>query len=136
MNLSTWVLSRLLPNRQNQFQELILSLGENPENRRYLLAELNDLLAQAGKSELQQIMEQMPTVQLEPYTVNYIAAMIETVAHKLEMPVTGWVVTIPPLPTPVFASELMSLRLHLLTHSPPAFRRRNIFIDASIGDRV
>jgi hypothetical protein len=30
----------------------------------------------------------------------------------------------------------MSLRLYLLTHSPAPFRRRNIFIDASVGSRV
>jgi hypothetical protein len=40
------------------------------------------------------------------------------------------------LPQPVFGSELKALRLHLLTNSPPAFRRRNIFIDATLGDRV
>jgi len=32
--------------------------------------------------------------------------------------------------------ELLGLRLHLLTHSPAPFRRRNIFIDASVGARV
>ncbi|HTY49830.1 MAG TPA: hypothetical protein VMB48_09070 [Steroidobacteraceae bacterium] len=37
---------------------------------------------------------------------------------------------------PAFGSELRSLRLHLLTQSPPAFRCRNIFIDASVGERV
>ena len=41
-----------------------------------------------------------------------------------------------PLAEPVFGSDLMSLRLYLLTHSPAPFRRRNIFIDASVGFRV
>jgi len=31
---------------------------------------------------------------------------------------------------------LQSLRLHLLTHSPPPFRRRNIFIDSSPDKQV
>ena len=31
---------------------------------------------------------------------------------------------------------LLSLRLHLLTHSPPPFRLRNIFIDSSVGTRM
>lgn len=30
----------------------------------------------------------------------------------------------------------MSLRLHLLTRSPPPFRRRNLFVDSSIGQRA
>jgi hypothetical protein len=36
----------------------------------------------------------------------------------------------------VFGTPIESLRLHLLTASPPAFRRRRIFIDATVGDRV
>jgi hypothetical protein len=36
----------------------------------------------------------------------------------------------------VFGSTLVSLRLYLLTHSPPPFRRRNIFIDATVGSSV
>ena len=40
------------------------------------------------------------------------------------------------LSEPEFGSQLQSLRLHLLTHSPPPFRRRNIFIDTSIGGQV
>jgi hypothetical protein len=36
----------------------------------------------------------------------------------------------------VFGSDLQNLRLYLLTHSPPPFRRRNIFIDSTLGDRV
>ncbi len=30
----------------------------------------------------------------------------------------------------------MALRLYLLTHAPAAFRRRNIFVDATIGARA
>jgi hypothetical protein len=41
-----------------------------------------------------------------------------------------------PLERPWFASSLKSLRLHLLTASPPPFRRRNLFVDSTIGDRV
>jgi hypothetical protein len=36
----------------------------------------------------------------------------------------------------VFGSDLQSLRLHLLTHSPPPFLARNIFVDATLGDRI
>jgi hypothetical protein len=41
-----------------------------------------------------------------------------------------------PLEEPAFGTALQSLRLHLLTHSPPPFRLRNIFIDSSLGQRV
>jgi hypothetical protein len=42
----------------------------------------------------------------------------------------------PPLAEPAFGTTLQSLRLYLLTHSPAPFRRRNLFIDASIDDQV
>jgi len=48
----------------------------------------------------------------------------------------AWTEDVPPLDEPIFGSSLQSLRLHLLTNSPPAFSRRNIFIDSNIGDRV
>ncbi len=47
-----------------------------------------------------------------------------------------WLLTVEPLGAPWFASSLKSLRLYLLTHSPPAFRRRNLFVDSSVGQRV
>jgi hypothetical protein len=37
---------------------------------------------------------------------------------------------------PAFGSSLASLRLHLLTRAPVALRRRNLFADASVDDRV
>jgi hypothetical protein len=43
---------------------------------------------------------------------------------------------VPPLEEPHFATTLEGLRLHLLQVSPVPFKRRNIFIDSSLGDRV
>jgi len=48
----------------------------------------------------------------------------------------AWTRAIAPLTDPMFGSALSSLRLYLLTHSPAPFRRRNIFIDSSVGSRV
>ena len=73
---------------------------------------------------------------LTPFLANYIAAMVEYGCEKRALPVPEWTHGILPLGEPVFGSNLQSLRLHLLTHSPPPFRRRNIFIDATLGTRV
>jgi len=54
----------------------------------------------------------------------------------ITVPGPPWPRATAPLAEPVFGSALMSLRLYLLTHSPAPFRRRNIFIDASVGSRV
>jgi hypothetical protein len=77
-----------------------------------------------------------PAAPLEPYVANYVAAMVETAAHRAAVAAPVWTAEIAPLATPVFGSPLPALRMHLLVRAPPAFRRRNIFIDATIGDRV
>jgi hypothetical protein len=41
-----------------------------------------------------------------------------------------------PLTEPYFPTPLKSLREHLLIAAPIPFKRRNIFVDASIGQRV
>jgi hypothetical protein len=62
--------------------------------------------------------------------------MVEYACARRGVALAEWTKAIAPLTEPVFGSELISLRLHLLTHSPAPFRRRNIFIDASLGASV
>lgn len=63
--------------------------------------------------------------------------MVEQAAHlKGALRPPPWTSAVAPLAQPVFVTPWMSLRAHLLLESPIPFRRRNIFIDASIGDRV
>ena len=61
---------------------------------------------------------------------------IDTAAARVAKRPPRWVDEIPPLRIPWFASELASLRLHLLTSSPPAFRKRNLFVDSTLGGRA
>ncbi len=62
--------------------------------------------------------------------------MVEYACAQRDVAPPAWTRAVAPLTEPVFGSALMSLRLYLLTHSPAPFRRRNIFIDASVGSRV
>ncbi len=62
--------------------------------------------------------------------------MTETACNMRGLPLPAWTRRIEALPEPVFGSALPTLRLYLLTHSPAAFRRRNLFIDSSVGARV
>jgi hypothetical protein len=73
---------------------------------------------------------------LSAFLRNYVAAMVEHACAQRAVTVPRWVRAVEPLSDPVFGSELQSLRLHLLTQSPPAFRCRNLFIDSSVGERV
>jgi len=66
----------------------------------------------------------------------YVAAMVEHAAAMKGSSVPPWARDTPALSMPYFASRLQGLRLHLLSASPASFRRRNLFVDASIGDRV
>lgn len=102
---------------------------------RFALAELNAWLAGLGAGELREALAS-PPAGLTPYLANYVAAMTEVACARTGVAAPSWTGAIGPLDEPVFGSELMSLRLYLLTHSPAPFRRRNIFIDASVGSRV
>jgi len=135
MGVSEWVLSKALPSQQGAFQEMLGRL-KNTTQPKYVLAEIHDLLNAAGGDEFERMVEQPPRVSLPPYPANYTAAMVEYAAAKKGKRVPSWTQEIPPLEQPVFGCDLENLRLHLLTHSPPPFRRRNIFVDSTMGDRV
>lgn len=47
-----------------------------------------------------------------------------------------WTRDVVPLDKPYFATPLRSLRSYLLRVSPVAFKRHNLFVDATVGRRV
>jgi len=134
-DMSAYVLSRALPDAQLRFAQLLDVLRDDDQPS-YALAELNDLLSGLAPEELRRTVEHADLEGFSPYLRNYVAAMVELTAHRLDVPPPAWVRDIAPLDTPHFATSLTSLRLHLLRVSPVPFKRRNIFIDSSIGDRV
>lgn len=138
VDMSAWVLGRVLPSQRETFQRLTAALARDPERRRFVLAELNDFLTAAAPvpAHLARAVADAPGVALEPYLANYVAAMVETAAHDADITPPSWTSEVAPLDEPVFAAPFAALRLHLLLNSPPAFRRRNIFVDATIGSRV
>lgn len=136
LDVSTWVLSRLLPPARDRFRELTEALARQAPQRRYVLAALNDLLTATPAEAFQEAVAEPPTHRLDPWAANYVAAMVETAAHRHQVPPPAWTLDVQPLSRPSFGSPLESLRLHLLLAAPPAFKRRNIFVDSSIGDRV
>jgi uncharacterized protein (DUF1778 family) len=135
MDMSSYVLSRVLPANERQVRELVSQLKHDSTSS-FVLAELNDLLSQLSTDELRQAVAVAPPTSLSAELSNYWAAMVEHACALRNIPPPRWTTSIPPLERPMFGSSLESLRLHLLAHSPPAFRRRNIFIDTTIGGRV
>ncbi len=135
LHMSEHVLSRVLSIPTQRFQQILEELSVTPSPS-FALAALHDLLSALSASELREAIASHPEAPLSAYLSNYVAAMIETVCAARTAPVPAWARSVAPLSEPIFGSELKSLRLHLLTQSPPAFRRRNLFVDGTIGSRV
>lgn len=135
LGLSEWMLGRLIPDRRVRFLALTRSLATTSRPS-YVLAAIHDLLAGLHRADLADVTEGFVDSTRSGVVSNQLAAMVETAAARLGTPPPRWVDDIRPLRTPWFASDLISLRLHLLCNSPPAFRRRNLFVDASVGARV
>ncbi len=140
LSMSEWVVSQLLPKQHETFQDLVRNLNhessEAPNASSYALAALNDFLAKLSAQDFKRALTDPSVVPHSEFHRVYLAAMIEHAAVQKGAEVPAWVLSSGPLGVPYFATELTSLRLHLLMHSPPAFRRRNLFVDASVGDRV
>jgi hypothetical protein len=133
--VSAYVLSRALPSARVRFDELLRALAR-PENRRFALAELNDLLTGLAPAELREAVAEAHLGELTPYLRNYVAAMVELASQRGGVAPPDWTREVIPLDQPSFATDLPGLRLHLLRSSPVAFKRRNLFVDSSLGDRV
>lgn len=135
MDMSAYVLSRVLPPPAVGFQRTVAALN-GPDKPSFALAQINSFLSGLSAPELRRAVAAAPEVTLPPFLANYVAAMIEAVCGMHSLPIPPWTEKVAPLAEPAFGSTLPSLRLYLLTHSPAPFRRRNIFIDSSIGERV
>lgn len=135
LDVSSWVLARLLPPVTDRFHDLLRSL-EVEANRRFALAELNDVLHTTAPIEFSAMVAAASLDKLSPMLQNYVAAMVELAASRKNLTPPSWVRDITPLDHPHFATSLKSVRPYLLRVSPVPFKRRNIFIDAGIGARV
>lgn len=137
LDVSAYVLARSLPAAGVRFRLLVDSLAAAEQERRsYYLADLNDFLAGLSGSELLEAVTHGEIGSLPSFEQNYIAAMVEYVCVLRGLSPPDWTSAVRPLAAPWFATELQGLRPHLLRASPVAFKRRNIFIDSTIGDRV
>lgn len=135
MDMSSYVLSRALPAAAAKVTTVIGRLG-GPDGHKYGLAELNDLLAALPGAAFADAVADVDVHKLSRFLQNYVAAMVEHAAHQKLVPPPAWAAGVEPLETPYFAVEFPRLRMHLLRTAPVAFKRRNLFVDATVGDRV
>lgn len=134
LDVSAYVLSRALSPVGDKFLEIVKALGSTADEK-LGLAELNDLLAKASGT----IIANLPRANFEELSsevANYLAAMIEHAAFRGNVSAPLWTREIERVSVPQFGSDIRALRAHLLRSVPLAFKARNIFIDATIGDRI
>ncbi len=134
ISLSEWALKQMLGESESNFKNLLEQLAKE-KNRTYAFAALHDFLIHLPSDDLEKSLP-APSIHLPPILLNIIAAMIEKTAIQKELKPPTWVYQIEPLKEPYFATELSSLKLHLLISSPIPFRRRNLFVDSTVGDRA
>lgn len=134
-SVSSFVLRHVAPPAGILFDQILMSLTS--EGRESLaLAELNDLLSELSPVEFESALASPPPRGLSPRVENQVAAMVEQAAHMKGVAPPAWTRDIRPLERPWFATALPQLRAYLLRAAPVAFRRRNLFVDSTIGDRV
>lgn len=134
-DVSAYVLALALPSESTRFASIMDALRDET-NRRFALAELNDALSALVPIEFAAAVDSIDVHGLDPLWQNYVAAMVEHAAHSNGVQAPGWAREVVPLDRPYFATSLRRLRSYLLRVSPVAFRRRNIFVDATVGARV
>lgn len=135
VGVSRYVLARALPDTRARFRAILEALRQQSD-RRYALAELNDFLSGLPAAELHDATSDADLRGLAPLARNYVAAMVEHAASRTGTAPPSWVRDVEPLDDPYFAVPFPRLRPHLLRAAPVAFKRRNLFVDASVGDRV
>ena len=135
LDVSSYVLWRLVTPAPDRFAA-ILRLLESDTDHRFALAELNDFLTGCAPIEFLEAVARAQLGGLTSYLRNYVAAMVEQAADQKRVNPPTWCRDVAPLEKPQFAAPLKSLRMHLLQSAPVPFKRRNIFVDASVGARV
>jgi hypothetical protein len=79
LDVSAYVLSRLLPPDEERFAEILRALRVDGDER-FALAELNDFLASRVPTQLAAAVARATLGGLSPFLQNYVAAMVEQAA--------------------------------------------------------
>lgn len=135
LDVSSYVLARVLPAEPDRLAAILHAI-EHDADHRFALAELNDFLHACPAVVFADAVARASLGALSPFLQNYVAAMVEQAAAHKHVSPPSWVREIEALDTPHFATSLKSLRWHLLRSAPVPFKRRNIFVDAAVGDRA
>ena len=135
MGMSAYVLAKALPAQADHWRSHLREI-ETSGGARIAFAGLSGWLSGLSSAELKEALDSAPPAALSAVQANTVAAMVEHACAEREVAPPAWARHIEPLALPEFGSKLTSLRLHLLAHSPAAYRRRNLFVDTAVGGQV
>jgi uncharacterized protein (DUF1778 family) len=135
LDVSAYVLRRSLPQAADRIAGVLAALREG-ENRRFALAEWDDLVTALPPAEFGTVFQDVDLEGLDPVTCNYLAALVELAAYDKRVTPPAWTRTVEPLDRPYFATSLRSVRPYLLRVTPVPFRRRNLFTERGVAQRV
>lgn len=126
-SVSEYVLSRALPSHRLELRERIEALRDAPDLGS-ALGQLADFLRELPEEVFLEATSGSGPIHLPSLLQNYAAAAVEREASRRRLPAPGWTRAVRPLRSPHFAWDLRSLRPHLMRITPPAFKRRRVFV--------
>lgn len=135
-DLSTYVLTKALPQHESEFAKHIAWMLETPDSH-VPFAECVDYLQTlpaARGAELAQKPQRLD--ELPVHTQNLVCAWVEHRAALWGVRSPAWVLDVPALDRPYFGSDLINLRPWLFLVSPTVYRRRNVFVERGLGWRL
>jgi uncharacterized protein (DUF1778 family) len=135
LDVSAYVLRRSLSQAADRVTGVLAALREG-ENRRFALAEWDDLVTALPPAEFGSVLQHVDLEGLDAVTRNYLAGLVELAAHDKRLTPPPWTRSVEPLDTPYFATSLRSARPYLLRVTAVPFRRRNLFTERGVAHRV
>lgn len=132
MSVSAYVLSRALPSVKLDFDRRVDALSGAPD-RAAALSELAAHLRSLSDEHFREAVAGGGPAHLPGLLQNYAAATVEREALERGIEPPEWTARVEPLSGPHFAWDLPSLRPHLMRLTPPAFKRRRIFVAVDAG---
>jgi uncharacterized protein (DUF1778 family) len=138
LDMSQWILSKIFSQPKARLLDILTQLKSVQHNkeRSYVLNDFNAFLSSLDAQSLHDACGEDHKIKLDDLMANYVAAMIERAYFVKNLPSPKWLAEFDGVAEPFFASSIQAVRMHLLISSPPSFRRRNLFVDSSIGDLV
>jgi uncharacterized protein (DUF1778 family) len=135
VSVSAYVLSRALPAHQDELDQRVRRL-ESATHRHNHLSDLILYLSTLPVDDFDRVVAAADFSTLPVLLQNYAAAAVEQEASRRGASAPAWTREIEQPFRPHFAWDLRSLRPHLMRVSPPAFKRRNLFVPSPLDRRA